>query len=330
VIIAVSELHVGRRLDKFLFAYLNNAPSSFVYRCLRQKKIKLSGKRAKGNEILVLGDEIKLFLSPETVNSLRTVAEPAPASELKGIIYEDENILVINKPTGLASQGGGSKDHLLGRAIYYLYKTGQYNPGTDSPPGLCNRLDLNTSGLVIVGKNIKALREINKLFAERNILKEYYTITDGDAGKIGSTHTLRGSITKIDKKAFIIKDEINSKDALTTYTVINKSKGHSLLKVTPSTGRFHQIRAHLASAGLPLTGDIKYGSKVKNSHIGLFKSQDRSNNEVQGFLHCKKLIINGTNNLGYKVGLFWEAPFPKEKQFVINKIFVGETNDSKV
>jgi 23S rRNA pseudouridine955/2504/2580 synthase len=261
--IEITNENSGRRLDKFLFAYLNNAPSSFIYKMLRKKRIKLNGGRADGSELLHEGDEIRFFLAEETISGFRKAKEIAPAPMLDCIIYEDESLLVVNKPAGLPSQGGmKSKDHLLARILFYLKDTSEY-----FTPAICNRLDVNTSGLVICGKNLHALQTVNAAFANREVKKEYLAIVHGAAGKIGTTQTLKNFYKKdqTTNKALILQGftEPEGTTVITEFTVLSVSEKnrekYSLLSVSPITGRSHQIRAHLASIGHPLVGDKKYG-----------------------------------------------------------------------
>lgn len=276
--------NAGRRLDKFLFGYLNEAPHSFVYKMLRKKRIKLNGNRAQGSETLSEGDELKFYLSPETIASFQSERFTKKTAPLTGIIYEDANLLVVNKPPGLPSHGGmDKKDHLLARVEYYL---------KDHPyiPALCNRLDVNTSGLVVCGKNPRALKETNALFATQGLQKEYLAVVQGIVGNPGDKKILQNFYEKdttINKAKIIQSGEVQIK---TAYTVIATSKTHTLLRVSPITGKSHQIRVHLASIGHPLAGDKKYGGKPAQYAPGQL-------------LHCHK-ITTPTHS--------WEAPLPTE------------------
>ncbi|MCL2387368.1 MAG: RluA family pseudouridine synthase [Defluviitaleaceae bacterium] len=311
MVIAITHENANRRLDKFLFAYLNNAPHSFIYKMLRKKRIKLNGARAQGNELLQEGDELRLFLSEETIEGCRKARNFAEAKPLTGIIFEDENLLIVNKPVGLPSQGDGkTTDHLLARVLYYLQESGAYNPTADFTPAICNRLDVNTSGLVICGKTLHALQAVNALFATRDaIKKEYLAVANGIAGKVGETRTLEGYYHKNEKtntaKIFTTPQE-GMKIAITKFTVLAVSKNHSLLSVSPITGRSHQIRAHLASIGFSLVGDKKYGDSSRHASMQL--------------LHCRCLEIM-QDFLSYPKGTTWEASPPKEMTDCINKLF---------
>ncbi|MCL2839268.1 MAG: RluA family pseudouridine synthase [Defluviitaleaceae bacterium] len=286
----ITHENANRRLDKFLFAYFNNAPHSFIYKLLRKKRIKLNGMKATGSEILQSGDELKLYLSEETIQSCRKSKIFPKAKPLTDIIFEDENLLVINKPGGLPSQGGMSDpDHLLARIHFYLQEKGEISESFT--PAICNRLDVNTSGLVICGKNLRTLQHINGLFAHRQIEKEYTAIAHGIVGKVGETVTLKGTYKKdsTTNTATIIKNN-DGVDVVTTYTIQAISKNHTLLSIMPITGRSHQIRAHFASIMHPLLGDKKYGG------------QSTPFAPAQ-LLHCRRLTISQEQS--------WEAPLPK-------------------
>ena len=148
----ITAANANRRLDKFLFHYLNAAPTSFIYKMLRKKNITLNSSKAKGAELLKAGDVLTLFLADETIEKFRKVRDIVEARPLTGIIFEDDNYLIVNKPQGLPSHGGMAKksnDHLLVRVLFYLQNSGAYDPEDTFVPALCNRLDVNTSGLVV-------------------------------------------------------------------------------------------------------------------------------------------------------------------------------------
>jgi len=250
----ITAADANRRLDKFLFQYLNNAPHSFIYKMLRKKRIKLNGSRAEGSEILAAGDELKFYIAPETIAGFRKAREIEKAAPLTGIVFEDEDFLVVNKPTGLPSHGGmdGHKtaashfsvgwkiqptefefladknDHLLARVLYYLRESGAYATDATFTPALCNRLDVNTSGLVVCGKNLHALQEMNALFASGGVEKEYLAIVDGVPSV--ESCVLEDFYEKDTSKniARVVKHETDTK-IITEYSVlaISKNKKHS-------------------------------------------------------------------------------------------------------
>ena len=187
--IRVDRDDAGGRLDKYLHRYLSAAGSGTVYKLLRKKHVKLNGVRAKGTEILRDGDTIALFLSDETIDKLRGVGDtpedkPTGISSLKQseILYEDHDIIVIDKPAGELSQKAGREDISINeRMLAYLQAKGEWKPGDVFTPGICNRLDRNTAGIVLGGKTAVGMRLLSELIRERKIRKYYVTVVEGRA-----------------------------------------------------------------------------------------------------------------------------------------------------
>jgi 23S rRNA pseudouridine955/2504/2580 synthase len=250
----------GQRIDKFLMKYLVNMPQSMLYKSLRKNCVRVNGKHVKdGKYMLQDGDELKLYFKDEFFEAESNF--DAGRSDID-VVYEDENIILINKENGIVvhSDDRGSEDTLLGRMQSYLYKKGEYKPEDEHSfaPAFCNRLDRNTSGIIIGAKNAAALRIINEKIRTREIKKLYLCIVDGCVEKSGymSAHLTRG-----DKKVYITDSETDfSKSVRTKYTRIASNGKQSLVEAELETGRTHQIRAQFAHIGHPLSGDTKYGS----------------------------------------------------------------------
>ena len=329
--IIITAADIGRRMDKFLLAYLNGATRSLIYKLLRKKRIKFNGKRAEGGELLQAGDTIEFHLSQETLASLRSegalpdgkampLGDEFPSSsnkaaqqhkprlrgngitpydyELPPIIFEDENLLIIDKPAGMASHGGmkSNTPHLLARVLKYLQQKGDYPPGATFTPALCNRLDVNTSGLVICGKNYQALRAMNTLFASPGAIeKQYLAVVEGEL--TGSARLLGHYFKDARTNTVRITQDDKPPQAITQYTSLAVSDGCSLVSVNPITGRSHQIRAHLAAVGHPLVGDKKYGGKPAHNMQGQR-------------LHCNILRL-AKPFLDYPIGTSWVAEPPE-------------------
>ena len=272
----MQELHVtaneaGQRLDKLLAKFLNQAPKSFLYKMMRKKNIVLNGKKCTGNEKLKQGDSIKLFFSDETIEKFSAGTYVTPKKEktnMLPIIYEDEQVLLMNKPVGVLSQKAKDSDvSAVEILINYLIETNQLSKEqfrTFHPP-ICNRLDRNTSGILVAGKTLPALQEMNRFFKERTIAKYYRCLVKGRV--IKNEDYIKGYLVKDQKtnKVSITKKKTEEGVPIETeYCVIQSNDEVSLLEVHLITGKTHQIRAHLASIGHPIIGDYKYGDKQIN------------------------------------------------------------------
>ena len=302
--IIIGTNQAGQRLDKFLHKYLPLAGNGFLYRMLRRKNILLNGKKAEGREILSIGDEIKVFFSDATfaMFSGREQAEadpkagheaavPAPhtgrngghAVSLKeyeaaytglsgiGILYENEDFLILNKPCGVLTQKAAAGDLSLNEWMigYLLAKDPDFAGDLSTfRPSVCNRLDRNTSGIVLCGKSLAGSQYLSRCIRERKIRKFYRTICTG-ALRAGAS--MEGRLVKDEarnrvtiSKAQASRVSGEGASIHTVYSPIAVTEDYTLLEVELITGKTHQIRAHLASAGHPLIGDYKYGNKSVN------------------------------------------------------------------
>lgn len=266
--IIITENEAGQRLDKFIGKYLSAAPKSFYYKMLRKKNIVLNGCRAGGEEKLCTGDCVKLFLAEETIQKFTAGRTYVDVPEVKlDIIYEDANILLVNKPAGMLSQKADQKDvSLVEHVTSYLLASGQLTKeGLRAfHPSVCNRLDRNTSGLVAAGKSLAGLQEMGKLFHDRTLCKYYRCLVHK---RVEAPAHICGYLKK-DEAANTVHiteyEEMGSQKIETEYIPVQKGKDATLLEVHLITGRTHQIRAHLASIGHPVIGDYKYGNRKVN------------------------------------------------------------------
>ncbi|MCL2055672.1 MAG: RluA family pseudouridine synthase [Oscillospiraceae bacterium] len=265
--ITVGANDAGQRADKFLRKALPSLPVSMLYKALRTKRIKLCGRRLDPSDKLCAGDVLSVYLSDEffTPPPLPFLAAPPNVR----VVYEDENILLADKPPGLVvhEDNEGSRDTLIGRILRYLYERGEFDPYAENgfAPALCNRIDRNTGGIVIAAKNFESLQILSEKIKQREVKKLYLCLVHGTPepkkGLLKGWHTKDGTVVSITRH-----ERPGAKTALTKYRVLREDGEFSLLEVELLTGRTHQIRAHLASIGHPIAGDAKYGKTKTPGH----------------------------------------------------------------
>lgn len=329
--ITVSKNEAGQRLDKLLAKFLREAPKSFLYKMMRKKNITLNGQKAQGSELLKPGDEIRLFLAEDTIRkfqgmetgdaqtrseglmckarvSERQQRKDGDSGEVLDIVYEDEDIILINKPAGMLSQKASRDDvSLVELLIDYLLCSKALTEEQLQlfRPSVCNRLDRNTSGLVIAGKSLAGLQQMSEMLRSRTFGKYYRCIVNGVMS--GEQH-LSGYLSKDEKTNRVTVTQKPGKDAKpieTSYRVLKSNGRLTLLEVHLITGRSHQIRAHLASIGHPIIGDGKYGNAQIN------KQYRRSDEISCQLLHAYRLEfprIEGA--LSQLSGRVFIAPLP--------------------
>ncbi len=320
--VIVKEAEAGQRLNKFLNKYLPKAPNSFLYKMLRKKNIVLNGKKADGSEKIATGDEIKLFLSDETIAgfsgvSVNYLSNAGLAKLAKSwIVYEDDNVIFFNKPEGILSQKAVQSDiSMVEYLLAYLTDTGFLNTEESRgfQPGICNRLDRNTSGLLVAGKTLTGLQTMSELIRERGAKKFYRCIVKG---VIDSEQTIEGYLVKDEKRntvsvaKYVRQDSDDKQMKICTRYIPIANNGYStLLEVELITGRTHQIRAHLASVGHPLAGDTKYGNAEYNKY---FKKKYELASQL---LHSYRLEIQERSFI---------APLPENFKEIIAKEKLGD------
>ena len=267
----------GQRLDKFITKTLD-LPMSLLYKSIRLKKIKVNRKRAENNTILNEGDTIQCFLAEEFFERQVSESSFENITVKLDIIYEDENIMLLNKRPGVSvhEDENGSTNTLITHIQAYLYQKGEYKPEEEQSfaPALCNRIDRNTGGIVIAAKNAEALRVMNEKIKYREIDKFYLAAVHGIPKP--ESATIKGWLLKDDKQNIVKVYEKNppraAKEIVTKYKVVAKKNDSALIEVELLTGRTHQIRAHMAHIGHPLVGDGKYGVN-KNDRAKGYKYQ---------------------------------------------------------
>ena len=348
ILLKIKHIEAGGRLDKYLMKFLKEAPASFIYKMLRKKNIVLNGKKAAGSEFLKEDDEVKLYLSDETVvkfggkvissktadreyeataeDELESGADNSLYDRLKNLkweydepqgIYEDRDIIILNKPVNVLSQiaklGDVSMNEWL---ISYLIRSASLsaNDLLTVKPAVANRLDRNTSGIILAGKTLTGLRFLSDIIKTRKIEKYYLTIVKGE---MKENITAEAYLLKNDSHntVKIYKEKVQGADYIkTAYEVLKVSVGHSLLRVKLITGKSHQIRAHLSFLGYPVIGDGKYGLKSENTtyrRMGL-NSQ---------FLHSYEIKFPEVEgDFSYLSSKSFKADLPERLKRVANKL----------
>lgn len=321
----INSNEAGQRFDKYLHKLLPKAPASFFYKMLRKKNIVLNGKKAEGKEKLSIGDEISLFLSEETFlsfqDSLQKESEFIKAYQtLKDIqiVFENQNMLIVNKPSGILTQKSKDSDLSLNEWLigYLLFSNAITRESLRTfKPSVCNRLDRNTSGLVLCSKTLKGSQRLSMLIRERKVHKFYRLF-------------VKGSVEKEELlKGYLVKDELTNKVTIsetpieqgayikTRFYPVQKLSDMTYLEVELITGKTHQIRAHMASVGHPILMDYKYGDHKFNE-----KYKDRFPAQGQ-LLHAYRLEFSKEESLLEGAGPVFIAEEPSvfQKLLLENK-----------
>lgn len=347
--ITVSSFDAGQKLNRYLMRYLDAAPRSFFYRMLRKKNITLNGKKADGNERLAAGDEICLFLSEETIGkfqsrpavsgraeketepfsrerkggekpvrpSLSGKAEkkpvrPAAGNRMPQILYEDEDVMILNKPAGMLSQKAKPEDISLCEILtdYLIREEGLTEEALRTfRPSVCHRLDRNTSGVIAAGKSIRGLSVVTELLRERRADKYYLCLV---AAHVTKPARISAYVVKDSRTNQVTVRQSPPGDPVTTeYRPLASGgiPGHpaTLLEVRLITGKTHQIRAQLAALGMPAAGDRKYGDESVNRY---FREQADVKRQL---LHSWRLVFpEDCGELTSIAGKTFTAPLPED------------------
>lgn len=281
----VREKEEGQRLDKYLKRLLPSAKPSLLYKMLRKKNILLNSKRAEGSELIRKGDRVILYFSDESFEKLSQRNEETAAFSCElcpAVVYETEDIVVLNKPPGLLSQRAGKTDVSVNEWLRVRYPVeGGYRPS------VLNRLDRNTSGLLLAAKNLKGAKEGSRWFSEGTLTKKYRALVAGVPASL-----IEGSaFLSKDKKNNLVRISEKEPEGMESakirfrYERLKAWEGYSLLSVTLLTGKSHQIRAHLSAIGFPILGDPKYGNREENRRWKKRTGLDRQ------LLHAGELLL---------------------------------------
>ena len=309
----------GKRLDKFVVKAASGLSTSLMYKYIRKKSIKVNGKRAEISYKLAVGDIVEMYINDEFFHEKSNDFMDITYDPQIDIVYEDENVMLVDKKAGVVvhSDENEKRDTLINHILLYLYKKGDYDPvkETSFSPSLCNRLDKNTGGIVIVAKNAEAQRELYEIVKHRKIKKKYLAIVFGTPDK--KQDTLTAYLEKNSETNTVTVRDTPSSDAkkiITGYRVIKSNGKFSLIEVDLITGRTHQIRAHMAHIGHPIVGDGKYG-RLRDNKQTPFRHQALYSYSIQFELDDKDSLLYYLNGKKFDVDnvYFLDFMLPSKK-----------------
>ena len=315
ILLKITAKESNQRVDKYVKKYLNEAPLSFIYKLFRKKDVKINKHWVKENYILQDGDELAIYIKDKQIEEFNKPKEIEKVNLNHPIIYEDENILIIDKPRGLLVHGDENEKvvTLSNEVINYLYFKGEYDPKEKGfTPAPAHRLDRNTSGLVVFAKNLVSLQELEQLFKDKdNIDKEYLALVKG---RVDHRLEIDSPLLK-DEKTKTVKVSKYGKSALTYVDKKEFYGDFTLVNVKILTGRTHQIRVHLASLGYPVIGDSKYGDFKINKEF-----KEKYNFENQ-FLHAYKLSFKTIDgHLSYLSNKTFTSKLPNDEEKLLKEL----------
>lgn len=317
----ISKLEANQRIDKYIKRMLKDAPISFIYKMFRQKDIKVNGKKANIDYILKENDEIKIYLKDDLLQQFKKEQILKPIKANFTILYEDENIIVVDKPKGVLvhDDEGHNSITIQKMVLSYLNKKGEWNPNNETGfiPSPAHRLDRNTAGVLLFGKNLPALQQLFELFREKDKIEKKYTLlVRGMINKSGviDAPLLKDSETKLVK---VDKKSKFAKNALTEYKRLKYyDSGYSLVEAKLLTGRTHQLRVHFAYISHPIVGDNKYGDfKVNKEFASLYSLNSQ-------FLHATyfKFLENVDGVLSYLKGKSFVSKLTEKEMKILEGI----------
>lgn len=281
--IKVTDNDGNQRIDRFLAKYMEKAPKSLIQKYIRTKKVKINKKRAKADDIIKTGDIINLYIYNEVIDSYQTKESFNLSDKSLDYIYNDNHISIIYKAEGVLMHG--AKDSLRDIYLSDLIKAKEFNPIIENSftPSFANRLDRNTSGILVACKNAESLRIMNKVFRNRNVRRIYRMLVNG---LINDTRVVDLPLAKIGKEKVVVSE--NGLDAKSIFKPLQIGKNYSLVEGELISGRKHQLRVHSSYIGHPIVGDLKYGYGEDLKDFGVFGQYLISNqlcfNDVDGHL----------------------------------------------
>lgn len=300
----------NQRVDKFIRKAVPDLPAGLMNKYIRLKRIKLNGKRCEISTRLNEGDVVQLYINDEYFRDSKPQGYLAAPNEVN-VVYEDENLLLVNKPSGLVvhEDDENTQDTLINRVLHYLYDKGEYAPETENSfvPALCNRLDRNTEGIVVCAKNAESLRLLNLIIKERLVHKKYLCITYGVPQPKQAEIKAYLEKNEAQNRVYVTdKKTPNNKTIVTKYRTLKIKDNLALCEVELVTGRTHQIRAHMAYIGCPLLGDGKYGSNEVNRSYHI-KSQALCSYYLQFDFDRDMGLLNYLNKKSFSIDAPWFA-----------------------
>lgn len=308
----VTKNDAGLRFDKFIVKICPTLPSSLMFKYIRTKRFKINGKKGEISTRLNVGDVISAYVNDEFFAQVEPKYSFLSAPSNIDVVYEDENILLVDKKQGLLVHPDKNEytNTLIDRIQHYLYKKGEYDPKDENSfaPALANRIDRNTGGIVIAAKNAEALRILCDKIKYREMDKRYLAVIHGVPKK--KSDILEGYLEKNESKNQVFLKNYKTKDnktIRTKYRVLQSKNNLSLVEIELLTGRTHQIRAHMASIGHPLLGEGKYNKSAEDRKMGFDKQA----------LYSYSLMFDFKTDAGI-------LNYLKGKRFTVSKVWFAE------
>jgi len=309
----------NQRIDKVVKRTLNDAPLSFIYKMFRNKDVKVNGVRVKIDYMTKLDDKVSIYIKPALLEEFKSAKALRPVDSHMDILYEDDNLLIVNKPKGLLVHGDENEKRITLDNIFlnYLHQKGEYDPNnvTNFTPGPAHRLDRNTSGIVVFGKNLATMQLLLELFrTKEQIEKTYLALVSGklpERGKIDFPLIKDSTKGKV-KIGYV---DSGAKPALTEYQVEKRYGRFSLVRAKLITGRTHQLRVHFQAIHCPIVGDAKYGDFEVNRE---FEEEFHLRSQ---FLHAATFEFkNIPGVLSYMSGKKFSAPLPDSENSILQAL----------